>query len=312
MRVWLAVLVAGWATDAAAAGVAGAAPEPAKSWLDVPVAERCDRLFAELGEPPRRLHLPNATVRFLDLGPTTGENAPTFLLVHGYGGNLCSFGPMITELIQRYRVLAFDLPGFGESGSPDPRYTIDSYVETLRELLDRIAPGPVHLVCHSLGGHVCIGAALTQPRYIATLTLIDTAGTFDTAAFVKQIAKQKGGVNLGQMAMRRGRSLVDWTAGDQDLLRRFFISSPTIWTAVSSFRANYHEQIGGIRVPTLVLWGMDDPLFPVEGAAFLKENIPGAELHVLEGAGHCPNESHPTVVIDLIEKFLRDQKAASP
>jgi pimeloyl-ACP methyl ester carboxylesterase len=311
MTAWLAgllwLLAAGSAPAAAPAG-----PPEYDKWLEVPVKQRCARMFADLGQAPRRLHLPSATVRFLDLAPSEPDSGPAWLLIHGYGGDLCSYGAMIADLVHRHRVLAFDLPGFGESASTDEHYTIDSYVETLRQFLDRIEAGPVHLVCHSLGGHVCIGAALTQPSYIATMTLIDTAGTFDTGAFVKQIAKQKGGVNLGHMSLKRGRSPVDWTAGEQEFLRRFVVSDPAIWTAVASFRSNYHDQIGGIRTPTLILWGMDDTLFSVEDAAFLKENVPNSQLRILDGAGHCPNESHPRVVIELIEKFVRESEARSP
>jgi pimeloyl-ACP methyl ester carboxylesterase len=311
MTAWLPALIWLLAAGSASAG-SRAGQADYDQWLEVPVAQRCVRMFADLGQAPRRLHLPSATVRFLDLTPSEPDPGPPWLLIHGYGGDLCSYGPMIALLAGRHRVLAFDLPGFGESASTDEHYTIDSYVETLRQFLDRIEAGPVHLVCHSLGGHVCIGAALTQPRYIATMTLIDTAGTFDTAEFVKQVAKQKGGVNLGHMSLKRGRSLVDLTLGEQEFMRRFVVSDPAIWTAVASFRANYHNQIGDIRTPTLILWGMDDPLFPVAGAAFLKENVPNSQLRILDGAGHCPNESHPRLVVDLIEKFVRESEARSP
>jgi pimeloyl-ACP methyl ester carboxylesterase len=209
-------------------------------------------------------------------------------------------------------VLAFDLPGFGESASTDEHYSIDSYVQTLREFLDRVESGPVNLICHSLGGHVCIAAALTDPRYLDTMTLIDTAGIYETAEFIKQIAKKKSGVNLGQMSVKRGRSLIDWTEGDQAFLRHFVASDPAIWTAVSSFRANFRSRLGSLRTPTLILWGMDDPLFTVTDAAFLKENVPGSELHIVDGAGHCPNEDHPHVVCEFIEKFVRQQKPARP
>jgi pyruvate dehydrogenase E2 component (dihydrolipoamide acetyltransferase) len=283
-----------------------------ENWLEVPEAQRCERMFADLGQAPRRLHLPSAVVRFLDLAPTEPDAGPAWLLVHGYAGDLCSWGPLVAELAGQHRVLAFDLPGFGESASTDEHYTIDSYAQTLREFLDHLEVGKVHLVCHSLGGHVCIGAALTEPRYVETLTLIDTAGIYERADFVKQIAKHKGKINLGQMALRRGRSLVDWTAGEQDFLRRFIATDPAIWTAVASFRTNYRSQIGTLRTPTLILWGMDDPLFPVEDAAFLKENVPRAQLHIVDGAGHCPNESHPRTVVDLIDRFVRARQGGGP
>ena len=307
MRAWAIGLVCLASPPINAAASAGFA-----SWPDVPEAERCPRMFAELGQAPRRLHLPSGVVRFLDLGPAGPAPGPAWVLVHGYAGNLCSWGPMVAELAQQHRVLAFDLPGFGESASSDEHYTIESYVETLREFLDRVDAGPVHLVCHSLGGHVCIAAALTEPRYLETMTLIDTAGIFETAEFVKQIAKKKSGVNLGQLSVKRGRSLVDWTEGDQAFLRRFVADNPAIWTAVSSFRANFRGKLAALRTPTLILWGMDDPLFPVSDAAFLKDNVPGAELHILDGAGHCPNESHAHVVVDLIERFIDKGKPTRP
>jgi pimeloyl-ACP methyl ester carboxylesterase len=308
MRAWLAGLLCFTLTRVASA----AAPGGYENWPDVPAAARCPRMFANLGQEPRSMHLASAVVRFIDLPSAQADDGQPWLLVHGYGGNLCSFGPMVADLVQRHRVLLFDLPGFGGSASTDDHYTIDSYVQTLREFLDRIDAGSVHLVCHSLGGHVCIGAALTQARYIKTMTLIDTAGTFDTTDFIKQIAKQKSGVNLGRLAIKRGRSLVDWTDGEQAFLRSFVAHDATLWTAVASFRSNYRAQISAIRTPTLILWGMDDPLFPVEDAAFLKENVANSILHIIDGAGHCPNESHSGTVVDLIEKFVSESEPTAP
>ena len=308
MKGWAAGILCLALTRTASA----ATPAGFENWTEVPEAERCARMSANLGQAPRRLHLPSAVVRFLDLEPARPEPGPPWVLVHGYAGNLCSYGPMLALLAQRHRVLAFDLPGFGESASADEHYTIDSYVQTLREFLDRVDAGAVHLICHSLGGHVCIGAALTDPRYLETMTLIDTAGIFETADFVRQIAKQKGGVNLGKMTTKRGHSLIDWTEGDQSFLRRFVAGNPAVWTAVSSFRTNFRGRLGSLRTPTLILWGMDDPLFPVTDAAFLKENVTGSELHILDGAGHCSNESHARQVVELIEQFVSNRKPAQP
>lgn len=305
MQAWLGLAVA-------LAGAAAGAPSGDASWSDVPEAQRCARMTADLGQAPRKLHLRSGVVRFLDLAPEPPDPDLPWLLIHGYGGDLCSYGPMLARLAGRHRVLALDLPGFGESASTDEHYTIDSYVQTLREFLARIEVDKVHLVCHSLGGHVCLGAALTTPATIATMTLIDTAGIYERADFIKHMAKHKGRVNLGQMAVKRGRSLIDWTIGEQEFLRRFIAADPAIWTAVSSFRSNYREQIGALRTPTLILWGMDDSFFPVEDAAFLKENVPGAELHIVEGAGHCPNETHASIVVDLIEAFVRQRKGQGP
>ena len=130
MRAWAAGLLCLTLTRVASAGVPGGF----ENWLDVPAAERCPRTFANLGQAPRRMRLPSAVVRFY-LGPAHPDTGPAWVLIHGYAGNLCSYGPMLRELAQRHRVLAFDLPGFGESASVDEHYTVDSYVQTLREFL---------------------------------------------------------------------------------------------------------------------------------------------------------------------------------
>jgi len=250
------------------------------------------------------MHMGDTVVRFVDLPATGPTDQHPWLLIHGYGGTLCDFARLVKHVAGQRRVLALDLPGFGESASADEHYSVDSYVAILREFVTRTESGPVHLVCHSLGGHVCLGAALTAPSYIASLTLIDTAGIYDASQFPGDIAKRKAGVNLGRMTTKHGRGFVDVAAGDQELLRRLVAHDPAVWTAVSSFRSNYRQEVGRVRVPTLVLWGMDDPLFPVEDALFLAENLTNVKTHIIDGAGHCPAETHPQVVAKLVEGFV--------
>jgi pimeloyl-ACP methyl ester carboxylesterase len=250
------------------------------------------------------MHMGDTVVRFVDLPATDPTDERPWLLVHGYGGSHCDFARLVRHVAGQRRILALDLPGFGESASADEHYTIDSYISVLREFVARTEAGPVHLVCHSLGGHVCLGAALTAPSYISSLTLIDTAGIFDASEFPGDIAKRKAGVNLGRLSMKKGRSFVEIVGGDQELLRRLVAHDPVVWTAVSSFRSNYRRDVGHVRTPTLVLWGMEDPLFPVEDALFLAENLPNAKTYIIDGAGHCPAETHPQVVAKLVEGFV--------
>lgn len=295
----LAALAAGCAGRKAVAPQMGAT-----AWMDLPPAARCAQFFSESGVSPRRMHMGDTVVRFVDIPATSPTDERPWLLVHGYGGSHCDFGRLVRHVVGPRRILALDLPGFGESASADEHYTIDSYVAVLREFVARTDAGPVHLVCHSLGGHVCLGAALTAPSYLASLTLIDTAGIFDTSEFPGNIAKRKAGVNLGRMSMQKRRSFVEIVAGDQELLRRLVAHDPAVWTAVSSFRTNYRREVAHVRTPTLVLWGMEDPLFPVEDALFLAENLPNATTHIIDGAGHCPAETHPEAVAKLVESFV--------
>jgi pimeloyl-ACP methyl ester carboxylesterase len=280
--------------------------------LELPPAARCARFFGDSGVAPRRIHMGDTVVRFVDLPTTESTAERPWLLVHGYGGTLCDFARLVQHAKGRRRLIALDLPGFGESASADEHHSIDAYIAVLREFVARTDAGPVHLVCHSLGGHVCLGTALTTPSYVASLTLIDTAGIYDASQFPGAIAKSKAGLNLGQIPSKRGHSFVDLAAGDQELLRRLVAHDSAVWTAVSSFRSNYRQELAHIRTPTLVIWGMDDPLFPVEDALFLSENLPGARTHIIEGAGHCPAETHPEAVAKLVAGFVASLATPPP
>ena len=308
MRIWLPCAFVAALTTAVFAGE--------RAWYDDwdkrPGAERCRLIADHLAQEPRRLHLRSATVRFVDLAPAKPDGDVPWLLIHGYAGNLCDYGAMLARVAEHHRVLAFDLPGFGESVGADERYSVYSYMRTLREFIQQIGVERVHLVCHSLGGHVCIGAALGEPRYIATLTLIDTAGIYEQTDFIKTIAKRTAKLNVGPMGNNPRRSPLAWTVGEQEFLRRFVVADPTVMAAVSSFRTNFRSQMGELRIRTLILWGMEDPLFPVEDALFLKENVPDSELHIIEQARHCPIETHPGVVVDMIERFIRKREDPGP
>jgi pimeloyl-ACP methyl ester carboxylesterase len=115
-----------------AAGCAGrktaAPPTPIDAWLDLPAAARCAQFFAEPGVSPRRMHMGDTVVRFVDLPATGPTDQHPWLLVHGYGGTLCDFARLVKRVAGQRRILAFDLPGFGESASADEHYSVDSYV----------------------------------------------------------------------------------------------------------------------------------------------------------------------------------------
>ena len=158
---------------------------------------------------------------------------------------------------------------------------------------------------------MCIAAA-HQPRYLETMTLIDTAGIFETAGFLKQIAKQKGGVNLGQMAIKRGRSLIDWTEGDQAFWRRFVASDPAIWTAVSSFRANFRSQLGALRTPTLILWAWMTPCSPWPTPPSSRKTCRNRSCTSWRAPAIAPTRTHAQAVTALIETFVRKRKPSPP
>jgi pimeloyl-ACP methyl ester carboxylesterase len=102
-------------------------------------------------------------------------DAPTVLLVHGNGGHAHWWDPLIPALVPGWRVVAPDLRGHGESEWPEPPgYHLRDFAADLDALVRALAPGPLALVGHSMGGRVAVWYAAEHPERVSHLALVDT------------------------------------------------------------------------------------------------------------------------------------------
>jgi pimeloyl-ACP methyl ester carboxylesterase len=141
-----------------------------------------------------------------------------------------------------------------------------------------------------------MAASLSREPFVASLTLVDTAGIQDPQEFVQRISKRLGGINTGKVTTARGRSMFDVAVSDGPLASRVMSRSPAVLAALASFDRSYRREVRRIGQPTLIVWGADDPVFPLADGVMLKESIDGAEMRVVYGAGHSPQLSHPEPV----------------
>ena len=286
---------------AALAGCASPRPPEPRGWIDLDSTSRAERLFGEAHLQPRALRLEDAQLRFIELGPADrkASREVPWLFIHGLGGNLADFAPLMLEAAREHRVFAVDLPGFGGSVSLTPDYSIPRFVRTLRQFAAAVEVPRFHFVCHSLGGQVCLGLSLDAPSLVGSMTLVDSAGSYDQKEFLERMSRGR----MGRIRPERDPSVSGAVRGSSDLLQRLLGNEPSVLAALSSFQVNYHNRIRDVGVPTLIVWGADDVIFPVEYAFFLKENIAGSTLRVAQGAGHAPQLSSPALVLDWIERF---------
>ncbi|MGQ0703713.1 MAG: alpha/beta fold hydrolase, partial [Gemmatimonadales bacterium] len=113
-------------------------------------------------------------VRLRTVRAGTGDT--TLVLLHGYGESLTTWRAVFDRLAERHRVVALDLPGFGESDKPDSSYALPAITQRLGRFLDRWTEGPVVLVGHSMGGELAAQLALDRPDRVRLLVLIAPAG----------------------------------------------------------------------------------------------------------------------------------------
>ncbi|MFA9218707.1 MAG: alpha/beta fold hydrolase, partial [Sphingomonadaceae bacterium] len=124
------------------------------------------------------LRLGQVQIPGFDLPYLEGGHGAPLVLIHGFAGDKDNFTRVARFLTPHYRVICPDLPGFGDSTRrTDASYSIAEQVERLRALLDQLAPGRVHLGGNSMGGFIAAQFAATYPERVASLWLLDAAGT---------------------------------------------------------------------------------------------------------------------------------------
>lgn len=247
----------------------------------------------------------------------TGHAAGTIVLLHGLGGSRISWEPQLAGLSAHHTVVAWDLPGYGESPPLDDETTFarlaDAVVELVAELGDRGAPvsGGVHLVGISLGGMIAQYAAAAHQSTFASLTLLSTSPKF--------------GLDGTQPAQWRSARLAPLDEGLEpaDIAERVLamLAGPNITTAAMTGQVAAMSRVTStalrrsidclithdsrallptIVVPTLCLVGDLDDETPPAYAMAVADLIPGARLTLIEGAGHLLNVEAPDAVNDAI------------
>ena len=242
---------------------------------------------------------------YLEGGPADGE---VVVLVHGFGGdkdNWAIYSPYITK---KYRLISMDLPGFGENDrSMDREYDIASQVERLRQFLDAMGISKCHLGGNSMGGHISLQFALTHPEYLKSLTLFNNAGVVGENDSELLTAVENGENALAITSVEDVKRMMAFVAhkptpipgqfrkiffedanAHKDLLDKIF------WTIVKSSQERpLNDELGGLKVPTLIIWGRYDRLIDVSCAEAIHAGVEGSELCILEDTGHIPMIERP-------------------
>ncbi len=248
----------------------------------------------------------------------TGGTGIPALLVHGFPMNHRMWQPQIDALGGRFRLIAPDLRGFGESDAPEDRtsYSVDSFADDLKGLIDELGIDKVVLVGLSMGGYACFAFLRKYPENIAGLVLADTRAEADPPAGIEKRTKQQAQVEsegtaglidaltaalLAQMTVENKPEVVARVKEVMDNPAAGFIGA----LEAMKRRPTSIESLAEISVPTLVINGENDALMPMEVARGLHEAIGGSELVAIPGAGHISNMEVPEDFNRALESFLR-------
>ncbi|MDQ6915005.1 MAG: alpha/beta fold hydrolase [Actinomycetota bacterium] len=266
-------------------------------------------------EEPRRA----AGLAYREVAPADGEPRGTVLLVHGWPESSWMWRGVMGPLAEaRWHAVAPDLAGFGDS-APDPPSTWERQVAALDRLHGELDLGPVALVVHDWGGLIGLRWACDHGEAVRALCISDT-GFFSDGQWhgLAQTLRTDGeGERLLESLDRDGfgallrqaipgiddRALDEYWKGFADDERRR--GTLELYRSGDFAKlAPYDGRLAELAVPTLALWGADDPFAPVGGAHRFADRIPGAELVVLDGVGHFAPEQAPERYAAALVDFL--------
>ena len=276
------------------------------------------------------LDLHGDLIAFLDEGQ--GE---VILLLHGMAGSSATWRSVIGPLSRKYRVIAPDLIGHGQSAKPRSDYSLGAFAVFLRDLLDELGVTSATMVGHSLGGGVAMQFTYQHPDYCQRLILISSGGLGQEVGLTLRLLSAPGAelilpIIAPSPVLAGGEKVRSWLA-------RFGVQTPRgdeIWSAYSSFadKETRHSFLRTLRsvvdyrgqsvsalnrlgvksdTPTMAIWGDQDAIIPVEHAFAAHEARPGTRLEVLTGVGHFPQVERPTEVVDLIDDFISRDRTES-
>ncbi len=247
------------------------------------------------------------------------EFPATLVLLHGFGADKDTWLPYARLLRKRMRVIAPDLPGFGESPmDPGLDYTVEAQCLRLQQFISGLGLGRVHLVGNSLGGFIATWFALEHPDMVASITLIDAAGMegADKSETDRIIERGENPFAIGDFAsFKKFMSCVTYEqpriptfimrALYLDARRRQSFLTGMFWKLLHDMRSrNLLGELHRLKTPTLVIWGREDRLVDVSSATAIHGRVPGSKLVILDKIGHAPMIEAPGVTATHQGRFI--------
>jgi pimeloyl-ACP methyl ester carboxylesterase len=286
----------------------GYGPDGRSEWLDI-----------DWHRHLRSRTVNGSRVNYIELG-----QGPPLVFVHGLAGCWQNWLENIPHFARRHRVIAIDLPGFGESELPREDVSIPGYGQFVDAFLGEIGVERASIVGNSMGGFIAAEVAVSHPARIDKLALVSAAGVMTVRhvelTLAKRLSKafQAGSARViarRQSIVRRRRLRKMLLYG---IVRYPELLQPELIYEIASgggkpgfldaFRAildyDFSDRLPEVEHPTLIVWGRSDRIVPVGGAYRYERLIPNSRRVIFEDTGHVPMIERPALFNRLLEDFL--------
>jgi len=267
-----------------------------------------------------------ARVRYI----VVGSGAPV-LLIHGLGGSLETWGFNIIQLSKHFQVYALDLPGHGLSQMIENCYTFTCGMDVVVKILKSLGLKQTAIIGHSMGGIICLGAALRLPRVINKLVLVDAAGL---SRYVPWSYRLVSLPVLGTLMVDLMTKMTKKTS--KNIARRLFFSenllpvevvdwlnknrqvSWTGWDLLKILKINVNlmgirkdidvtDKLHLLKMPVLLIHGAQDRVFPLRYFKEASKALPDSKILIFQECGHVPQIEKAAEFNESVIAFLKEQ-----
>jgi pimeloyl-ACP methyl ester carboxylesterase len=244
-------------------------------------------------------------------------SGPTVLLLHATLHDRHDFDPIIESLARRYRTIAVDWPGHGDSdpveGTVEPSAPL--FADVLEDVVDGLGLSRAVLIGNSVGGFAAARLAISRPECVAGLVLVNTGGFVPLNALSRSFCRVLGTPAVFRRAAPlfiRGYMKAK-TEGDRRIIERATAVAKTaegvrigtgLWRSFATPAHDLRSRATDLSVPTLIVWGKKDIAIPLRAGRATHEAIRGSRLEILD-TGHVVFSSDPGGFLAIAEPFLQ-------
>jgi len=264
-----------------------------------------------------------------------GGEGPLVLLIHGMAGSASTWKQVMPALSERFTVLAPDLLGHGDSDKSKGDYSLGAMASTLRDLIVALGYKRATVVGQSYGGGIALQFAYQYPERCERLVLVNAGGLGSEVNPVLRLLTMPGSAALllvatappvrrivemiGRIALRKKLDTAtvipelwrSYTSLGNVEARRAFLRTLRAVIDGRGQAVSAHDKLHlAAGMPTLIIWGEEDGIIPVEHAHAAHALIRGSWLEIIEGVGHYPHCEAPDRFVTALTEFIESTRPA--
>jgi pimeloyl-ACP methyl ester carboxylesterase len=265
------------------------------------------------------------------VGFQTAGDGPLLVLLHGITSTSEAWREVMPRLAERYTVVAPDLIGHGRSAKPRGDYSLGAHAAGVRDLLALLGFESGTVVGHSLGGGIAMQFSYLFPEYVERMALISSGGlgqevhpllraaTLPGSEWVLPLLAREWSVRAGdavrsvaaKIGVQAGPDIAEFARGYASLVnngaREAFIDTMRSVIGPDGQKVSALDRLYlADQIPTLIIWGADDPVIPVAHGRRAHEIVAHSRYVEIENSGHWPMLDTPDRVVRELTSFIEE------